>query len=94
MRVKTSINQLLITSSSSDTESSDSERIIDESLIVNTLPISSIIRKVLTTQSCTKIDILKKYFIRSLKLIEEMQDVTHKIKILKKKKKVLLELDK
>ena len=91
MRVKTSINQLLITSSSSDTESSDSERIIDESLIVNTLPISSIIRKVLTTQSCTKIDILKKYFIRSLKLIEEMQDVTHKIKILKKKKKLLLD---
>ena len=91
MRVKTSINQLLITSSSSDTESSDSERIIDESLIVNTLPISSIIRKVLTTQSCTKIDILKKYFIRSLKLIEEMQDVTHKIKILKKKKKLILD---
>ena len=91
MRVKTSINQLLITSSSSDTESSDSERIIDESLIVNTLPISSIIRKVLTTQSCTKIDILKKYFIRSLKIIEEMQDVTHKIKILKKKKKLLLD---
>ena len=91
MRVKTSINQLLITSSSSDTESSDSERIIDESLIVNTLPISSIIRKVLTTQSCTKIDILKKYFIRSLKLIEEMHDVTHKIKILKKKKKLLLD---
>ena len=91
MRVKSSINQLLITSSSSDTESSDSERIIDESLIVNTLPISSIIRKVLTTQSCTKIDILKKYFIRSLKLIEEMQDVTHKIKILKKKKKLILD---
>ena len=91
MRVKSSINQLLITSSSSDTESSDSERIIDESLLVNTLPISSIIRKVLTTQSCTKIDILKKYFIRSLKLIEEMQDVTHKIKILKKKKKLILD---
>ena len=91
MRVKSSINQLLITSSSSDTESSDSERIIDESLLVNTLPISSIIRKVLTTQSCTKIDILKKYFIRSLKLIEEMYDVTHKIKILKKKKKLILD---